>query len=140
MSYCTVLLWELVFFVAIIENLEFNFTCLLKLTIRNFTEEILLKQVNFQSQFTFLDAHVISTTSMFLSKKLNKSGLLIFSDQHIGCWIFQKFFKNSTAVYISYKISNSDQRTWMFRSKKQSKSGSEKHTGCWISPKGSFKN
>ena len=28
----------------------------------------------------------------------------------------------------------------MFRSKKQNESGSERHTGCWISQKGSFKN
>ena len=42
------LLCEFVFFVAFLKNLEFNFTCLLNLTIRNFTEAILLKQVNFQ--------------------------------------------------------------------------------------------
>ena len=59
---------------------------------------------------------------------------------NIGCWIFQKFFKSSTAVSFSDKIQNSDQRTSMFSSKKQSKSSSEKHTGCWISLKESFKN
>ena len=50
------------------------------------------------------------------------------------------FVINSYFICFSDKILNSDRRTSMFRRKKQSKSGSEKHTGRWISLKGPFKN